>query len=215
MAFVTKKGDYYQLVESRRVNGKPRQQVICYLGKESTVEAAYQYWRKQARGRVKFDPTTDVVTIGGVPVHGSWELHQARAKEKVTILEEYRDKAAVEAEEQQRQAAYNKKQTAALDPLNCGYWKEAADVLGIMLPTTKAGKTVFAPTAEEFKTAYRDAMKRLHPDTNGNYTSEDTTIRLMEAKAAYEYLRDWNPAKRYTDWKTPAARWAKRGVWQP
>ncbi len=48
MAFVrTKKvkgGEYRQLVESRRVGGKPRQKVLLHLGDVPTVEAALETW---------------------------------------------------------------------------------------------------------------------------------------------------------------------------
>jgi len=47
MAYVRKKknatgSEYYQLVESRRVNGKPRQKVLAHLGKYPTLEAALE-----------------------------------------------------------------------------------------------------------------------------------------------------------------------------
>ena len=40
--------EYYYLVESCRVDGKPRQRVIAYLGQHETVKAAHRYWQKQA-----------------------------------------------------------------------------------------------------------------------------------------------------------------------
>ena len=47
MAYVRKKrnktgSESYQLVESRRVDGKPRQRVILHLGKYPSVEAALE-----------------------------------------------------------------------------------------------------------------------------------------------------------------------------
>ena len=39
--------EYYYLVESVRVDGKPRQRVIAYLGEHSTVKAAFRYWQEQ------------------------------------------------------------------------------------------------------------------------------------------------------------------------
>ena len=46
MAYVRKKRtgttEYYQLVESRRVDGKPRQRVIMHLGEYPSVEAAIE-----------------------------------------------------------------------------------------------------------------------------------------------------------------------------
>ena len=50
-AYVRKKrvGDYeyHQLVESSRVEGKPRQKVLLHLGKYSTVDAALQGWLQE------------------------------------------------------------------------------------------------------------------------------------------------------------------------
>ncbi len=46
MAFVRKKRvkgrDYYQLVESRRVDGSPRQRVLVHLGRYATVDEALE-----------------------------------------------------------------------------------------------------------------------------------------------------------------------------
>src|SRR5919112_3289876 len=42
-----KRYEYYQLVENHRVDGKPRQRVIMHLGKEPTVDAALENWRKE------------------------------------------------------------------------------------------------------------------------------------------------------------------------
>jgi hypothetical protein len=53
MVFVRKKKvkgrEYYQLVESRRVDGKPRQKVLLHLGKHATVDAALKNWSKEIR----------------------------------------------------------------------------------------------------------------------------------------------------------------------
>jgi predicted patatin/cPLA2 family phospholipase len=53
MTFVRKKKvkryEYYQLVESHRVDGKPRQRVIMHLGKEPTVDAALENWPKEIK----------------------------------------------------------------------------------------------------------------------------------------------------------------------
>ncbi len=52
MAFVrTKKvkgGEYRQLVESRRVDGKPRQKVLVHLGAMRSVEEALEVWPRVA-----------------------------------------------------------------------------------------------------------------------------------------------------------------------
>ncbi len=48
MAYVRKKktkgGEYYQLVEGRRENGKVKQRVLAHLGKCKTVEKALRWW---------------------------------------------------------------------------------------------------------------------------------------------------------------------------
>src|SRR5215216_7818714 len=53
MTYVRKKQvkgqTYFQLVESRRVNGKPRQRVILHLSKEPTVDAALENWPKEIK----------------------------------------------------------------------------------------------------------------------------------------------------------------------
>jgi hypothetical protein len=51
MTYVRKKQvkgqTYFQLVESKRVNGKPRQRVIMHLSKEPTVDEALESWPKE------------------------------------------------------------------------------------------------------------------------------------------------------------------------
>ena len=53
MAFVRTKridgGEYYQLVESRRVEGKPRQKVLIHLGSYPTVDEAMKRWPREVR----------------------------------------------------------------------------------------------------------------------------------------------------------------------
>ncbi len=56
MAFVRRKrvggGEYYQLVESRRVDGKPRQKVLVHLGRYPTVDDALRRWPREI-GRLR------------------------------------------------------------------------------------------------------------------------------------------------------------------
>jgi hypothetical protein len=51
VAFVRKKmvkgSEYYQLVQSHRVDGKPRQRVLVHLNKHTTVDAALESWPKE------------------------------------------------------------------------------------------------------------------------------------------------------------------------
>src|SRR5215218_3725548 len=52
-AYVRKKKvkgrEYYQLVQSRRVNGNPRQRVLLHLGRHQTVDAALKEWPSEIR----------------------------------------------------------------------------------------------------------------------------------------------------------------------
>ncbi len=53
MAYVRKKrvkgGVYHQLVESRRVDGEPRQKVLVHLGGHPTVDDALKKWPREIR----------------------------------------------------------------------------------------------------------------------------------------------------------------------
>jgi hypothetical protein len=53
MAYVRKKQvkgkEYYQLVQSRRVNGNPRQRVLLHLGRHPTVDAALKAWPREIK----------------------------------------------------------------------------------------------------------------------------------------------------------------------
>ncbi len=58
--------DYYQLVESHRVDGKPRQKVLLHLGRHPTVEAALKAWPREAkRLRREADRKREFVPVGG------------------------------------------------------------------------------------------------------------------------------------------------------
>jgi hypothetical protein len=46
--------EYYQLVESYLVDGKPRQRVLLHLGRYLTVEAALEGWPKEIDGLHRF-----------------------------------------------------------------------------------------------------------------------------------------------------------------
>lgn len=51
MAYVRRKrvkgNDYYQLVRSRQVEGKTRQELLLHLGKNETVDAAEAVWSEE------------------------------------------------------------------------------------------------------------------------------------------------------------------------
>ena len=53
-AFVRRKKvgdyDYYQVVESRRVDGEPRQRVLLHLGHHETADAALEAWPEEIEG---------------------------------------------------------------------------------------------------------------------------------------------------------------------
>ena len=73
MAFVRKKrvGDhqYYQLVQSVRVDGKPRQKVLLHLDGHPTVEEALKKWpREIKRLRRRAQKDRDVVPRGSESV---------------------------------------------------------------------------------------------------------------------------------------------------
>ena len=58
MAFVRRKRvgpyEYYQLVESRLMDGKPRQKVLLHLGRYTSVDAALKGWSKETEGLRRF-----------------------------------------------------------------------------------------------------------------------------------------------------------------
>ena len=58
MAFVRRKRvgpyEYYQLVENRWVDGKPRQRVLLHLGRYASVEAALEGWPREIEGLRRF-----------------------------------------------------------------------------------------------------------------------------------------------------------------
>jgi hypothetical protein len=58
VAFVRRKRvgpyEYYQLVENRLVDGKPRQRVLLHLGRYASVEAALEGWPREVEGLRRF-----------------------------------------------------------------------------------------------------------------------------------------------------------------
>ncbi len=42
--------DYHQLVENRRVEGRPRQKVVMHLGSHATVDEALELWPREISG---------------------------------------------------------------------------------------------------------------------------------------------------------------------
>jgi hypothetical protein len=48
---VVKGIEYHYLVESRWIDGKPRQRVVCYLGRYATVRGAHAHWIRESKKR--------------------------------------------------------------------------------------------------------------------------------------------------------------------
>lgn len=67
-AFVRKKrsrgGEYYQLVESHRVEGEPRQRVLIHLGRHPTVDDALREWPKEIERLRHF--AREAYALGGI-----------------------------------------------------------------------------------------------------------------------------------------------------
>ena len=82
MAFVRIKRidgrEYYQLVESRRVDGKPRQKVLMHLGDHATVDDALKRWPRE---------------VGGLRRRGNDDAAD-RLKEKLDRLRDLRESGA-------------------------------------------------------------------------------------------------------------------------
>jgi hypothetical protein len=57
-AYVRKKSvghyEYYQLVENRRVDGKPRQKVLVHLGRHPTIDDALKEWPREIKRLRRF-----------------------------------------------------------------------------------------------------------------------------------------------------------------
>ena len=57
MSFVRKKKRkgqaYYYLCECHWIDGKPRQRVVCYLGRYATVRGAHAHFVRQAKKKQK------------------------------------------------------------------------------------------------------------------------------------------------------------------
>lgn len=82
MAFVRKKRvkgkEYYQLVESRRVEGKPRQKVLMHLGQHASVDEALEEWPYEIR-RLRRRATTQRKAAADLP-EGSRARRAARRR---------------------------------------------------------------------------------------------------------------------------------------
>ncbi len=82
MAFVRTKRvrgrEYHQLVESRRVDGEPRQTVLVHLGHHSTADAALEAWPREIR-RLKREATRQRKIVSDLP-EGSSARRAARRR---------------------------------------------------------------------------------------------------------------------------------------
>ena len=89
---------YYNLVETYRDSGKVKTRTLAYLGTHATVEAAYQFWIREAKRRTPHPGATEEqVEAFYASFRGSWERHKLRAKEMVEKLEQYRPPRIPEA----------------------------------------------------------------------------------------------------------------------
>jgi len=93
-AYVRKKGvghyEYYQLVENRRVEGKPRQKVLVHLGKHSTVDDAFKEWPREIRRlRRRAQKDRDSVSEGSesMPVYRDILKWAASSEKRADSLE--------------------------------------------------------------------------------------------------------------------------------
>ena len=57
---------YYQVVQSRRVDGKPRQKVLIHLGGHPTVEDALKKWPREIK-RLKHDAARERESAASLP----------------------------------------------------------------------------------------------------------------------------------------------------
>ena len=87
MAYVRTKGGRYQLVESRRVDGQPRQRVLVHLGSYPTVEEALKGWPNDAK-RLRRDAQK---ARGGVPAGRGSEPFYRDVLKRAASLERQAD----------------------------------------------------------------------------------------------------------------------------
>lgn len=88
MAFVrTKKvrgREYHQLVESRRVDGEPRQTVLVHLGQHATADAALEAWPKEIR-RLRRLATRQRKAAAELPEDGRSRLAAVRRAKRAEV----------------------------------------------------------------------------------------------------------------------------------
>ena len=71
-------GEYYQLVESRRVEGKPRQKVLIHLGHHATVDEALKRWPQEV-GRLRRSANDDAADVLKEKLDRLRKLHKSGA----------------------------------------------------------------------------------------------------------------------------------------
>lgn len=82
--------EYYQLVESRRVEGEPRQKVLVHLGEHTTVDDALKKWpREIKRLRRRAQEDRDKVPKGSesMPVYRNTLKHAVSSEKRADDLE--------------------------------------------------------------------------------------------------------------------------------
>jgi hypothetical protein len=162
MAFVRKKTingqTYHYLVESRRVDGKPRQRVIAYLGPYPDLEEAWTW-------------LFDAPTKHRLRHYVSPELLEKDARNKVE------SKRRREEEKKERADSAAKTQAWIDDVLN-----DVVPKARNLRHYTTLGLQPEASPAE-VKARYRELAKQFHPDHN-----KDGEARMREVIAAYRAL---------------------------
>ena len=82
--------EYYQLVESRRVDGEPRQKVLVHLGSYPTLDTALREWPQEIerlRRNAQQDRNSVPKGSDSVPVYRNLLKHAASVEKRADDLE--------------------------------------------------------------------------------------------------------------------------------
>jgi hypothetical protein len=82
--------EYYQLVENRRVDGKPRQKVLVHLGVHPTVDDALKTWPREIsrlRRRAQKDRDSVPERSESMPVYRDMLKRAASSEKRADSLE--------------------------------------------------------------------------------------------------------------------------------
>lgn len=198
MAFIRSKkvgvNTYYYLVESRRVGGKVRQITVAYMGKEPTIEGAYQMWKRVEKNVLESAPDwvrerdSDADDEMGYQRELIWqaspacEIRQARAKINREALESYRPKTVIQREAQEREERRQKRkaspryqQAQAEREAKAAEWeartKERRNRQRGLLSRAEYLRVLGlqeGASAKDIKAAYWRLAREHHPDVGGD-----------------------------------------------